>query len=123
MSTLPPTPVENDPNPRPSNSTDLSVNGRSQPAANGVGQWNSGAPLGGPGLHLQPGFDIWGPLHRRKYLIALFCLIGAGLGYLNSVKTPKTYTSALRLMITTQARMALSTGFHVNFDSAAIAAW
>ncbi|MEL7500626.1 MAG: polysaccharide biosynthesis tyrosine autokinase [Planctomycetota bacterium] len=49
------------------------------------------------------GFDIWGPLQRRKYLIALFCLIGAGAGYLYYVNSPKTYSSTTRLMITTQA--------------------
>ena len=51
----------------------------------------------------QQGLDIWGPLQRRKYLIALFCLIGAGLGYLYYSKTPKIYLSSTQLMISTQA--------------------
>ncbi len=56
------------------------------------------------------GFDIWGPLQRRKHLIGLFCLIGAMLGLLYYSKTPKTYSSFTRLMITTQAPPAIING-------------
>lgn len=58
----------------------------------------------------QHGFDLWGPLQRRKYLIALFCLIGAGLGFLYFAKTPKTFQSFTRLMITTQAPPTIVNG-------------
>ena len=68
-----------------------------------------------PGMHaagmpMQQGFDIWGPLQRRKYLIALFCLIGTALGYLYYSKTPPTYSSYTRLMITTHAPPAIVNG-------------
>ncbi len=70
-----------------------------------------GFPRGKP-LHSgqHQGFDLWGPLQRRKYLIALFCLIGAGLGFLYFTKTPKTYQSFTRLMITTQAPPTIVNG-------------
>ena len=48
------------------------------------------------------GFDIWGPLERRKYLIALFSIIGAALGYIYYINCPKVYSSSALLMITTQ---------------------
>ena len=56
------------------------------------------------------GFDILGPLQRRKYLVALFCLIGAGLGYLHYIKTPKTYMSGTRLLVSTQAPPSIIDG-------------
>ena len=48
------------------------------------------------------GFDIWGPLERRKYLIALFSIIGAVVGYIYYINCPKVYSSNALLMITTQ---------------------
>ena len=48
------------------------------------------------------GFDIWGPLERRKYLIALFAIIGAVVGYIYYINCPKVYSSSSLLMITTQ---------------------
>lgn len=48
------------------------------------------------------GFDIWGPLQRRKYLIALFSIIGAICGYFYYINCPKVYSSDALLMITTQ---------------------
>ena len=74
------------------------------------------AELGFPnGKHLfhagqHAGFDLWGPLQRRKYVIALFCLIGAALGYLQFAKTPKTYSSNTRLLISTQAPPSIVNG-------------
>jgi capsular exopolysaccharide synthesis family protein len=65
------------------------------------------------------GFDIWGPLQRRKYLITLFCLIGAALGYLYYLKTPKVYASSTQLMITTQAPPSLVEG-NVQLDKVSL---
>ncbi len=48
------------------------------------------------------GIDIWGPLQRRKYLIALFSIIGAVCGYFYYINCPKVYSSNAVLMITTQ---------------------
>ena len=53
------------------------------------------------------GFDIWGPLARRKYLIALFSIVGAVLGYVYYINCPKAYSSEALLMITTQNPPAL----------------
>lgn len=55
-------------------------------------------------------FDIWGPLQRRKYLIALFGFVGALLGYLHYANSPKVYSSSVRLMITTNAPPSLIDG-------------
>ncbi|MEM7785912.1 MAG: hypothetical protein AAF623_21365, partial [Planctomycetota bacterium] len=88
MSLLPPSPSS--PNPRPTAPAkpayDVGAAGSMQAANNN-----------------NAGFDLLGPLQRRKYLVVLFCLIGAGLGYLQFIKTPKTYSSATRLLISTQA--------------------
>ena len=53
------------------------------------------------------GIDIWGPLQRRKYLIALFSIVGAIIGYFYYVNCPKVYSSSARLMITTQTPPSL----------------
>ena len=63
----------------------------------------------------QGGFDIWGPLQRRKYLIALIAMVGAGLGYVYYLNSPKTYSSSTRLMITTQAPPTLMDG-NIRFN-------
>ena len=68
--------------------------------------------VGVPGLSpsgSQP-FDFWGLLRRRIYLIALFAIVGAALGYLNYVKSPKVYSSVTRLLITTQAPPSIVNG-------------
>ena len=66
----------------------------------------------------QQGFDIWGPIQRRKYLIALFCLIGAGLGYLYYSKAERMYSSSTELMISTQAPPSMVDGnIQINQDS------
>ena len=66
----------------------------------------------------QQGFDIWGPIQRRKYLITLFCLIGAGLGYLYYSKADRMYSSSTELMISTQAPPSMVDGnFQINQDS------
>lgn len=106
MSLHPSTSVPPDANPVPGqNGLTTPVALRGPYGAVQIGNGWGGPALGSPVNNAQPqqGFDIWGPLQRRKYLIALFCLIGAGLGYLYFVKTPKTYQSAIKLMITTQA--------------------
>ena len=56
------------------------------------------------------GFDIWGPIQRRKYLIALFVLLGALGGYLYYINCPKTYSSSTRLMITTNTPPSMLDG-------------
>ena len=112
---MPPTNIETDQNFHPQNNGGLSVQGGIQGSAqygpSSGNLWGNRPALTGPAGGLpQQGFDIWGPLLRRKYLIALFCLIGTGLGYLYFVKTPKTYSSALKLMITTQAPPSIVNG-------------
>ena len=80
--------------------------------------WNQPSAVSqAAGMPANQGFDIWGPLQRRKYLIALFCFIGAGLGYLYNAKTPKVYSSSLQLMISTQAPPSLVDG---NFQLAQV---
>ncbi len=89
MTLLPPSPVS------PSNQT-------LQPAPAPIAISNPyavAAPQGVP----SGGFDIWGPLQRRKYLIALFAIIGAVCGYFYYINCPKVYSSNTLLMITTQA--------------------
>jgi len=56
------------------------------------------------------GIDIWGPLQRRKYLIALFSIVGAVLGYFYYINCPKVYSSNALLMITTQRPPSLIDG-------------
>ncbi len=87
------------------------------PNVNGWNHAHSTAASHTTGMPASPGFDIWGPLQRRKYLIALFCLVGAGLGYMYYVKTPQTYSSSLQLMISTQAPPSLVDG---NFQLAQV---
>jgi capsular exopolysaccharide synthesis family protein len=43
--------------------------------------------------------DLWGALWRRSWLIVLFGLIGAGLGYLQYLKQPPTYSSTARVLL------------------------
>ena len=57
-----------------------------------------------------PSFDFWGLLRRRIHMIVLLCIVGALLGYLNYVKSPKVYSSATRLLITTQAPPSIVNG-------------
>ena len=56
------------------------------------------------------GIDIWGPLQRRKYLIALFAIVGAVCGYFYYINCPKVYSSNALLMITTQSPPSLIEG-------------
>jgi capsular exopolysaccharide synthesis family protein len=64
------------------------------------------------------GFDIWGPLQRRKYLIALFSIIGAIFGYFYYINCPKVYSSNALLMITTQAPPSvMGSEFRADKDS------
>lgn len=79
-------------------------------ASQPMGLNGSSTPSAGP----QQGFDIWGPLQRRKYLVALFCLIGAGLGYLYFTKSPKVFSSSTELMISTQAPPTVVDGSFKN---------
>ena len=89
----------------------LTVNGYGSPAPlNGSVGMTLGGNTGSPGPVAQKGVDLWGALLRRKYIVLLICAIGAALGYLNFVKTPKSYRSSLRLMITTQAPPSIVNG-------------
>ena len=65
-----------------------------------------------PQVNAQPtqSFDFWGFLQRRKYLIALFSIIGCFLGYLNYTKSPKLYSSSTRLLVLTQAPPSIVNG-------------
>jgi len=47
--------------------------------------------------------DLWGAVLRRKFIVILLGLIGAGLGYLHYIKTPETFRSSLRLSVTAQS--------------------
>ena len=87
MTLLPPSPVS----PRNTNS----LQSVPAPTAN---TYNPAPPQGQPA----GGFDIWGPLQRRKYLIALFSIVGAVCGYFYYINCPKVYSSNALLMITTQ---------------------
>lgn len=89
----------------------------SQPQNSWEGNQAVPQSVGGPGQ--ATGFDILGPLQRRKYLVALFCLIGAGLGYLHYLNTPKVYSSATRLLISTQAPPSLVDG-DLNFSKVSL---
>ena len=55
---------------------------------------------GGPASN---SLDLVGPLVRRKYVVVLFALIGAGLGYLAFQRAEPLYQSTARLMIWAQA--------------------
>ncbi|MGI9495995.1 MAG: GumC family protein, partial [Mariniblastus sp.] len=86
-----------------------------QATANTLGQVGAIPSMVAPA---QQGFDIWGPIQRRKYLITLFCLIGAGLGYLYNSKAEKVYSSNTELMISTQAPPSMVDGnVQINQDS------
>ena len=76
-----------------------------QPAVAPVANSYNPAPAQNPSA--AAGFDIWGPLERRKYLIALFSIIGAVLGYVYYINCPKVYSSNALLMITTQSPPSL----------------
>ena len=92
MTLLPTSPVSSQ------NSTSL------QPAAAPIANAYSPAPAQNPSAG---GFDIWGPLERRKYLIALFSIVGAVIGYIYYINCPKVYSSNALLMITTQSPPSL----------------
>lgn len=119
MSYPPPTPVSNnsgnslhsETNGLHRNANTLTTNGANATPmpAQGIGMTLGGIPNTTAQI-ANKGFDIWGPLQRRKGIIILLCLIGAAVGYLNFTKTPKTYQSSLRLMITTQAPPSIVNG-------------
>lgn len=46
------------------------------------------------------GFDIWGMVIRRKWIIFLVGLVGAGLGYLQYTKSPPVYSSSTSVLVT-----------------------
>ena len=85
-------------NPVPQNSNNGVSNFSGAPASLGQQANAAGMPHG-----TQTGFDIWGPLQRRKYLVTLFCIIGLVLGGVYYAKTPKVYASSAQLMVTVQA--------------------
>jgi len=88
MTLLPPSPVSSP-----------QANGL-QPTAAPIANTYSPAPGANPAAG---GFDIWGPLERRKYLIALFSIVGAVIGYVYYINCPKVYSSDALLTITTQS--------------------
>ena len=49
------------------------------------------------------GIDLLGPIFRRKYIVLVFALIGAGLGYLHFVRTPPEFSSSLHVQIESSA--------------------
>lgn len=57
-------------------------------------------------LPQQGGFDVWGPLQRRKYLIALFTLLGLLGGYLYYLNSPEVFSSSTRIMVTSMVPSA-----------------
>ena len=87
MTLLPPSPVSSH------NATGL------QPVAAPIANTFNPAPG-----QAQPsgGLDIWGPLQRRKYMIALFAIVGAAIGYFYYANCPQVFSSEALLMITTQ---------------------
>ena len=87
MTLLPPSPISSQ------NATSL------QPAAAPIATTFNPAAAQAAG---SGGIDIWGPLQRRKYLIALFAVVGAVFGYFYYINCPKEYSSNALLMITTQ---------------------
>ncbi len=50
-----------------------------------------------------PGIDYLGIAWRRKWVLVLFALIGAAIGYLIYTRTPVTFQSGLRVMIWSQS--------------------
>lgn len=58
--------------------------------------------------------DVWGAVVRRKFIVILLGLIGAGLGYLHYIKTPETYRSAIRISVTSQAPPNIIQGETLN---------
>lgn len=125
MTYHPSTPSSNDPgrlspgetngHPRRPNSLTTLNGSHPNAATNGnpgmsLGAMPPGAGIGSVNQIQHKGLDIWGPLQRRKGIIILLCLIGGTLGYLNFTRTPKTYQSSLRLMITTQAPPSIVNG-------------
>lgn len=95
MTLLPPSPV--------SSHGVSSLQPTAAPIANTFNPASAQAPAAG-------GIDIWGPLQRRKYLIALFAIVGAVFGYFYYINCPKVYSSNALLMITTQNPPSLIDG-------------
>ena len=58
----------------------------------------------------EKGFDLWGAVQRRKYLIILLASVGGLIGYMQYTNTPKTYASSTKLMVSTQAPPELIDG-------------
>ncbi len=71
----------------------------------------SAQPVGMPNLNgmrqeeplSSVGLDIPGALFRRKFVVILLAILGAGMGYLSYARQPEVYSSSLRLMIWSQA--------------------
>ena len=77
-------------------------------ASNGL---RANAPNGFPnrgGAKPAASVDLLGPLLRRKYIVILLALIGAGVGWFVFERTPATFQSSARLMIWSQAPPRLS---------------
>jgi capsular exopolysaccharide synthesis family protein len=91
-----------------SNSSNFTNSNGNYPIAsrNGVGYPNSssGYPVPTNGLGSDANqLDLWGAILRRKFVVILASMIGAGLGYLHYLKTPEKYRSEIKLSVTSQA--------------------
>lgn len=59
-------------------------------------------PFAAPaGTANQPPVDIWGAVLRRKFVVILLALVGAGLGYLHFIKTPDKFRSHVQISVLT----------------------
>ena len=57
-----------------------------------------------------PMIDLYGAILRRKFLVLVFAVVGAGLGYLFFTRETPIYSSALKLMIWVQAPPSMVNG-------------
>lgn len=57
-----------------------------------------------------PKIDVWGAVLRRKFVVLLMTIIGAGVAYAVYVRTPRSYASSSRLMIWVQSPPTIVNG-------------
>jgi capsular exopolysaccharide synthesis family protein len=58
----------------------------------------------------QPSIDFWGAIVRRKFVVILLSIIGAGVAYLAYTQAEPRYESTMRLMIWNQAPPSIVNG-------------
>ena len=58
----------------------------------------------------QPSIDFWGAIVRRKFVVILLSIIGAGAAYLLYTQTKPVFASSVRLMIWNQAPPSIVNG-------------